>query len=292
MIDRVSTDEDCSRETEILLSHLRLKRKIGYGGFGYVYEGTYRGTKVAVKKMHSNRRNRMLVLESLRAELFVVRMNLSHPNIVRTLGTTSSGPEVDDLPFLVMEFAGRRNLQCVINNTEEEIISPCRRTKYAAQVCRALEYTHSKGIVHLDVKPANVIVDDSDTCKLGDFGCAQRLGDSGNEFTASPSITGTTVYRAPELLRGFCPQTSADIYSVGVLCWTLLTREVPYGAENLQVITWGVVMLNLRPDSHNLAREDQGEAEYQELYKDCWEAEPTSRPTASEFLERLQNIAP
>lgn len=207
----------------------------GCGGFGYVYEGTYKGTKVAVKKMHSNRRNRMIALESLRAELFVVRMNLNHPNIVRTLGTTSSGREVDDLPFLVMEFAGSRDLQDIINHPEEEI-SAFRRLKYGQGIGRALEYTHDKGIVHLDVKPANVIVDEKDVCKLGDFGCAQRIGECcDNEFTPSPSITGTTVYRAPELLKGFIPQTSADMYSVGILMWTLLTRETPYGAENLQV---------------------------------------------------------
>ena len=201
-----------------------------------MYEGTYKGTKVAVKKMHANRRNKMIALESLRAELFVVRMNLNHPNIVRTLGTTTSGREVDDLPFLVMEFAGSRNLQNIINNPEEEI-SAFRRFKYATGIARALEYTHLKGIVHLDVKPANIIIDEYDTCKLGDFGCAQRLGEScDNEFTPSPSITGTTVYRAPELLKGFIPQTSADMYSVGILSWTLLTRETPYGAENLQVL--------------------------------------------------------
>ena len=200
-----------------------------------MYEGTYKGTKVAVKKMHSNRRNRMIALESLRAELFVVRMNLNHPNIVRTLGTTSSGREVDDLPFLVMEFAGSRDLQDIINHPEEEI-SAFRRLKYGQGIGRALEYTHDKGIVHLDVKPANVIVDEKDVCKLGDFGCAQRIGECcDNEFTPSPSITGTTVYRAPELLKGFIPQTSADMYSVGILMWTLLTRETPYGAENLQV---------------------------------------------------------
>jgi len=184
--------------------------------------------------MHSNRRNRMIALESLRAELFVVRMNLNHPNIVRTLGTTSSGREVDDLPFLVMEFAGNRNLQDVINNPEEEI-NAFRRFKYMTGVGCALEYTHARGIVHLDVKPANIIVDEYDVCKLGDFGCAQRIGECDNEFTPSPSITGTTVYRAPELLKGFIPQCSADMYSVGILSWTLLTREAPYGAENLQV---------------------------------------------------------
>lgn len=181
--------------------------------------------------MHAHRRNKMIALESLRAELFVVRMNLNHPNIIRTLGTTTSGRDVDDLPFLVMEFAGSRNLQDIILSPEEEICA-FRRFKYAAGIARALEYTHAKGIVHLDVKPANVIVDEYDTCKLGDFGCAQRLGEScDNEF----SITGTTHYRAPELLKGFIPQTSADMYSMGILSWTILTREPPYGAENIQV---------------------------------------------------------
>ena len=212
--------------------------RTGCGGFGYVYEGTYKGTKVAVKKMHSNRRNRMIALESLRAELFVVRMNLIHPNIVRTLGTTSSGRELDDLPFLVMEFAGSRNLQRVIDNPDEEV-SAFRRLKYATAISRALEYTHARGIVHLDVKPANVIIDEYDRCKLGDFGCAQRIGECDNEFTPSPSITGTTVYRAPELLRGFIPQVSADMYSVGILLWSMLMRETPYGAENLQVTRGG-----------------------------------------------------
>lgn len=289
MITRESVDEQNHyTESDILLQHLKLTRKLGMGGFGYVYEGSYLGKKVAIKKMHSNRKNRMIALESLRAELLVVRMNLNHPNIVQTIGTTTSGREVDDLPFLVMEFAGSRNLQSVIDDPSETL-DAFRRVKFACDICRALDYAHSKGIVHLDVKPANVILDDTDTCKLGDFGCAQRVGEGDTEFSPSPSITGTTVYRAPELLKGFLPQCSADMYSMGVVLWTLLTRETPYGAENLQVITWGVVALNLRPE---MPRDDHGETNYKELFVQCWDADASLRPTAAQGITKLQAMLP
>ena len=188
-----------------------------------------------------------------------------------------------------MEYAGRRNLQQLINDPGKSL-TPTRRTKYALHIIRALQYTHSQGIAHLDVKPANIIVDSSDVCRLADFGCSQRVHDGeGNiSFTSRSYLTGTFAYRAPELLRGRHPSTKADIYSYGVTLWQMLTRETPFAGENHHVVIFGVVAHNLRP---NLPPENANEAWYKSLVTRCWEGSVAKRPSADEILVALERRA-
>lgn len=272
-------------------------RTIGSGGFGTVYEASLEGKKLAVKKMHRNVKNPHALYESVQAEKLV--LPLRHPNIVRTLAVLER-ENLRDV-WILMEFAGHRTLQSIIDD-DRQVLESSRRCQFVRDVACALKFVHENSLVHLDLKPANVIVDGQDVCKLGDFGCCQSL-----ELTAkdelplppSPSsspkslLTGTFAYRAPELLKGELPTIKADMYSLGICLWQMLTREQPYGLESHFVVIFGVVAHHLRPSLANLppsTSSDKSTPAYIGLMKSLWQARPVDRPTAQQVLQTLNDI--
>lgn len=264
---------------------VQIGKLLGSGGFGSVCEGKFRGRKVAVKKMNTNSKNPRAVLQSFQAETSIT--SFCHPHIVRTLAASSLERPISER-MIIMEFAGSRTLRNILDN-EKEIIDEERRMKFASHITMALEFIHAQDIAHLDVKPANILVDSKDVCKLGDFGCSQVV-DDGENLPASPTysyLTGTFAYRAPELLKGETPSPKADIYSLGICLWQLLTREQPYGSENLYVVVFGVVAYNLRPRVPSL---DKTSCRYQQLVESLWQSSPCLRPTASETIKILRSL--
>jgi len=263
-------------------NELQLGRLLGSGGFGSVYEARYRGERLAVKKFHQGTKNEKAALESFEAEGSILHFN--HPNIVRSLAVLTM---LGDTRCIIMEFAGERNLQSVINNSFEEL-DRNRRIKFSLDIATALQFAHQQGLAHLDLKPRNVLVTAEDHCKLADFGCCREVEE--NDKPASPTksnLTGTYAYRAPELLKGESPSTKADIYSYGICLWQMLTREQPYGNENHHVVIFGVVAYQLRPE---LKEDIKGDEHYVNLIRVCWQAEAKFRPAASEVVNRLQDI--
>lgn len=278
------------REIEILSEDeaalVQISKLLGSGGFGSVYEGKHRGRTVAVKKMNTNSKNPRAVLQSFQAETSIA--SFCHPHIVRTIAASSLDRPLSER-MIIMEFAGSRTLRNILDN-EKEVIDEERRVKFASHITMALEFIHGQDIAHLDVKPANILVDSKDVCKLGDFGCSQILDEGDENLPASPTysyLTGTFAYRAPELLKGETPTPKADIYSLGICLWQLLTREQPYGSENLYVVVFGVVAYNLRP---RVPYGDETSCHYQQLVKSLWQANPCLRPTASETIGVLRSL--
>ena len=141
---------------------------LGSGGFGAVYLGVLNRNKVAVKKFHTQKKNLKAKAESFRSELTAKR--LVHPNVVRILATS----DVEDFSkgVIVMEYVGDRNLHQELLQSKRPL---SRRTmlSYALDLARALDFIHCNSVVHLDVKPANVLITTEGSCKLGDFGCCQ-----------------------------------------------------------------------------------------------------------------------
>lgn len=275
-------------------------RTLGSGGFGTVYEASLEGRKLALKKMHRNVKNPHALHESIQAEKLV--LPLRHPNIVRTLAVLERENPRD--VWILMEFAGHRTLQSIIDDDREQLEN-ARRCRFLRDIACALKFVHENSLVHLDLKPANVIVDRQDMCKLGDFGCCQSVAvlTAENELALPPSpspspkglLTGTFAYRAPELLKGELPSTKADMYSLGICLWQMLTREQPYGLESHFVVIFGVVAHHLRPSLENLppiASDDKSSLTYIGLMKALWQAYPIDRPSAQEVLQTMNNIRP
>ena len=150
---------------------------------------------------------------------------LSHPNIV----TVYDSGETDGLFFLIMEFIDGANLRELIQAGE---LSPTEAMAIVPQICEALQFAHSNGIVHRDIKPENILVDKNGRVRIADFGLAKLLANSPEDLTLTHThqTMGTPRYMAPEQIEGAHQvDHRADIYSLGVVFYELLTGELPLG---------------------------------------------------------------
>ena len=259
---------------------------LGFGGFGSVFHGIYKKHVVAVKVLHKSGKNKKAQLQSYMAELRI--LYFKSPYVVKSLNATPID-SYEDGAWVVMELVGQRNLLQLLNDADE-LLDQNRRLKFALQIGQALHYAHANCVVHLDLKPANIFLTESDDIKLGDFGCCQQI----EHETGIPSpldeqsdLTGTFAYRAPELLRGEAPTVQADIYSFGITLWQMFTRENPYGDQNQHTVIFCVVSQHLRPWLYDVG-DDPFEKLYQDLYVQCWQAVPKERPTSGDLLNILK----
>jgi serine/threonine protein kinase len=150
---------------------------------------------------------------------------LGHPSIV---GIHDFG-EIDGLYYFIMEFVDGGNLRQLI---QPGPLPPREAKRIAVQVCDALQYAHDQGIIHRDIKPENILVDKKGRVKIADFGLAKLLGltTQALSLTASQQVVGTLHYMAPEQSeRPLTVDHRADIYSLGVVFYEMLTGELPLG---------------------------------------------------------------
>merc|ERR1712029_427118 len=193
-------------------------RKLGKGGFGTVVLGSWQSRRVAVKIL--GRTNRALLQRELNAE------KLNHSNIVKIFKVFYADEvALENNTLVVMEYVGHYNLMSIIQTQPEKLTQPFI-VRAAIQMCKALEHCYNHGIVHLDFKPANVLVikDHQSSCpvfKLADFGCSTNIKLEGNKITEA---VGTPGYQAPEIFRRKVSE-KCDIYSFGITLWQLLTKQ-------------------------------------------------------------------
>ncbi|XP_034145317.1 proto-oncogene serine/threonine-protein kinase mos [Esox lucius] len=273
---------------------LQSMQPIGSGGFGSVYKGVYFDEIVAVKKVKKCVKNKLASRQSFWAELNAA--HLRHTNVVRIIAATTCIPDNlengDNIGTIVMEYAGERNLHQVIYDCAEAL-EVNRWTKFAKEIAHGLQFLHSHGIVHLDIKPANVLVSREDVCKIVDFGCSQKLELGSDLSSLTPQMShggGTYTHRAPELLKGEDVSPKSDIYSFGITLWQLITREQPYTGDR-QYVLYAVVAYDLRPSVTGDAffKLLQGKVCLSMLSK-CWSSEPSLRPSADDVHTDLDKI--
>ncbi|MEA2452660.1 MAG: eukaryotic-like serine/threonine-protein kinase [Actinomycetota bacterium] len=216
--------------TNTLLSdRYRLGDKIATGGMGTVYraEDEKLGRTVAIKLLASNLADDSNFVERFRREARA-SAGLRHPNIANVF---DAGDE-DDCHFIVMELAEGRDLARVLR--EDGPLAPERAVNVLGQISLALGHAHAAGIIHRDVKPANVIVDDKDGVKVTDFGIARAADDS--KLTMTGSVLGTAHYISPEQAEGRDLSPASDIYSLGIVAFETLTGALPFTGDSLMAV--------------------------------------------------------
>jgi eukaryotic-like serine/threonine-protein kinase len=206
----------------------RVLNRIGSGGMADVYcaEDLQLGRRVALKLLYRRFAEDPEFVERFRREASSAA-GLQHPNVVAVYDRG----EFDDTYYIAMEFLEGRSLKQIVR--QEGALEPARAIDIVVQILKATRFAHRRGIVHRDIKPHNVIVDDDGRAKVTDFGIA-RAGAS--DMTETGSIMGTAQYISPEQAQGHPVDARADLYSIGVVLYELLTGRVPFDAESAVTI--------------------------------------------------------
>ena len=199
-----------------IIGKYKVLSPIGSGGFGTVYlaEDTWMNKKVALKVPHRQTSDFSELLREPR-----LLASLSHPNIVSILTTDRQ----EGVFFLVMEFVPGETLEAIIGrNGALEIATAL---DYACQICNAVDHAHRHGVLHRDLRPANVLVSEHGLLKVADFGTSRFLEIAAHGTT----VIGSPPYMAPEQFYGKAVFAS-DVYSIGVSMFQMLTGVMPYDA--------------------------------------------------------------
>jgi serine/threonine-protein kinase len=208
-----------------LSGRYRLEARIGSGGMSTVYRALDETLqrRVAIKLMNQEVTSDSDQLERFRREARAVAQ-LSHPHIV---GVIDAG-EDEGRPYIVFEYVEGETLKERIRRQGRLPIPEA--VAYAIEIARALDCAHSRHIVHRDVKPQNVLIDEEGSAKVTDFGIARTLTEDG--LTADGRVLGTTDYVSPEQALGRQVTGQSDLYSLGVVLYEMLTGEVPFTGES------------------------------------------------------------
>src|SRR5437588_2346707 len=208
-----------------LSGRYRLETRIGAGGMSTVYRAldeTLQG-QVAIKLMNREVTSDSDQLERFRREARAVAQ-LSHPHVV---GVIDAG-EDEGRPYIVFEYVEGETLKERIRRLGRLPIPEA--VAYCIEIARALGAAHARHIVHRDVKPQNVLIDEEGRAKVTDFGIARTLDEEG--LTADGRVLGTTDYVAPEQALGQPVTGQSDLYSLGIVLYEMLAGEVPFTGES------------------------------------------------------------
>jgi len=173
--------------------------------------------------------------------------HLRHPNIVQMYDFNHDG----DLYYMVMEYVMGETLQTRLKrlNASRRRLSVKEVISFTGEICEAAYYAHQRGMIHRDIKPANIMLDVNGRAILMDFGIARMVG--GSQHTATGAVLGTAMYMSPEQIQGLQIDARADIYSIGITLYEMLSGKPPFEADSAMTL----MMMHLNdpvPDLHAL----------------------------------------
>jgi len=216
--------------TQFVSDRYELGEILGFGGMSEVH------------KARDTRLHRDVAVKVLRADLardpsFYLRFRreaqnaaaLNHPAIVAVYDTGEAETTAGPLPYIVMEYVDGVTLRDVVH-TEGPLASR-RAIEIIADACQALNFSHNHGIIHRDVKPANIMISKNNAVKVMDFGIARALADS-HSVTQTAAVIGTAQYLSPEQARGDAVDARSDVYSLGCVLYEILTGEPPFVGDS------------------------------------------------------------
>jgi serine/threonine-protein kinase len=237
----------------IIAGRYTLGNLIGRGGMADVYEGvdTRLGRTVAIKMLKSDLANDPAFEARFRQEA-QASARMAHPTIVRVydageeINTDANGNQ-RKYPFIVMEFVKGKLLRELLH---ERRLSLQETLDYSIGVLTALEFSHRAGVIHRDIKSANIMINEAGQIKVMDFGIARAVSESSATVAHTAGIVGTAQYFSPEQAKGEDVDARTDLYSTGVLLYEMLCGRPPFKGESAVSVAYQHVSEPVLPPSH------------------------------------------
>lgn len=213
--------------SKVIASRYELVRKIGDGGMAVVYKANDRllSRNVAVKILKPEFTQDEKFIENFRRESHAAA-RLSNPNIVNVFDVGREG----NINYIVMELVEGKTLAQVIK--EEAPMDYRRVINFSKQIANGLSAAHKNGIIHRDVKPHNILINEDGIAKITDFGIAKAVTNATIADNTNESIMGSVHYFSPEQARGGYVDEKSDIYSLGIVMYEMLTGKVPFDGDS------------------------------------------------------------
>lgn len=211
-------------ERQILNNRYEIIEEIGGGGMAKVYRADdhFLNREVAIKILRSQHIDDIAFVKRFRQEARS-SARLIHPNIVNIYDVG----EEDDIYYIVMEYVKGKTLKAFIE--EHGKIEPKLATQIAIGVVSALQHAHDRGIIHCDIKPHNILLDEANNPKVADFGIAKAISTATMTYTTS--VIGSVHYLSPEQASGEQVSAQSDLYSLGIVLFEMLTGKLPFTAD-------------------------------------------------------------
>ncbi|KAL9320776.1 hypothetical protein ACSQ67_012615 [Phaseolus vulgaris] len=285
------------------LSQLFIGNKFASGAHSRIYRGVYKQRAVAVKmvRMPSQDEEKKDLLEEQFNSEVALLSRLFHFNIVQFIAACKKPP----VYCIITEYMSQGNLRMYLNKKEPYSLSMETILRLALDISRGMEYLHSQGVIHRDLKSSNLLLDDDMRVKVADFGtsCLET------RCRKSKGNSGTYRWMAPEMIKGKPYTRKVDVYSFGIVLWELTTSLLPFqGMTTVQAAFAVAEKLSLRlTELQQSPNSSHGNLELLELcenerpplpascdpavahlIKHCWSANPSKRPDFSYIVSTLE----
>jgi CheY-like chemotaxis protein len=225
ILEGMMADATDDPRLDTVIAGYRIEERIGRGGMGVVYRAEHLNLqrRAAIKIIAPDLAESEGFRERFTREARIAAA-LQHPNIV----TVYDAGEVDGLLYLAMQFIQGEDLAAILR--ADRRLRPYRAIDVCRQVASALDAAHAMGLIHRDVKPANVLIEGRNAF-LTDFGLTKRLEGTHAQLTRAGDVVGTIHYVAPEQIEGRKVSARSDVYSLGCLLYHCLAGQVPFALE-------------------------------------------------------------
>jgi serine/threonine protein kinase len=270
------------KRTELYIGKFTILRRLGRGGMGSVYEGhdPALDRRVAIKTLTSD-----AIADSESRSRFErearAAAKLSHPNIVTIYELGNFGGK--EKPYIVMEYLEGTDVAALVGG---DGVPFAEALEIVAQLCRALDFAHQKGVVHRDVKPSNLRYLDNGQIKIMDFGIARLEGS--HQITKSGVMIGTLHYMSPEQIRGDKLDGRTDLFSAGCILYELLAGVRPFVGESATSILYNIVHETPEPVTQKNAELPH---EIQDICNRALAKRPEDRfATAGEMAKQIDKV--
>ncbi|KAG0503349.1 hypothetical protein HPP92_003421 [Vanilla planifolia] len=259
------------------MSQLLIGTKFAAGRHSRIYHGVYKQREVAIKLISQPEEDGTLaaaVEQQFNSEVALL-LSLRHPNIITFVAACKKPPVF----CIITEYMAGGSLRKFLHKQEPHSVPLKLVLKLAIEIARGMDYLHSQGILHRDLKSENILLDQDLSVKVADFGISCRESQCGT----GRGFTGTYRWMAPEMIKEKHHTRKVDVYSFGIVLWELLTALIPFHDMNPEQAAFAVAEKNARPPLPSSCP-----MAFKHLIRLCWEANPVKRPHFEEIIAILE----